>query len=813
MKNALLLAGMLMIGPAAMTSARTLSPAEALARANSCHSAKKIPGKAVNPQPVLSGTTPQGDPAWYIFADGNQRGGYCVVSADDVAAPILGYADDASLDPADMPPAMKWWLDLYAAEIGAAHMEYIDTSSPSDSWAPISPLCRTRWNQGDPYYRQTPTIGGTHCVTGCVATAMAQVMAYFREPEVGTGSISYIWPTAGETLTMDFGSHRIDWDNIINDYSDDYTDSQADAVATLMKVCGYAVEMDYTIGESNSGPDKIMRALKKHFGYDQRTLLYHRDYYPLEEWKRMLYDNLRDIGPICYGGYAGPQGHQFIVDGYMGNGYFHINWGWGGTSDGYYLLTALAPTSQGIGGASSHGAFRSRQDALLGATPHNVSTSPLPMELGVRDALTPTLRESSLNVASYFINLGDDARNVKVGMEFVASDGSVAARSVAVETVADWHSGTAYSDFTAEVPASLRAGIYRVYMTYSPDGGNSYVRARVSLSTCPYLTLTKHSDGSLSVQGMGASTAEYSDLQLYSPLFFGRDIEVSARTVNHTDRDIKQTVTVALLSPGDKKRVALGATTFLELQPGEDTQSVFSGSIESGEGRLNVGENYLLTLYDLPNDRMLTDPIEVTLMEAPTEQTMLDPISNFSIVNPNSVSIDDFRINYEVQCRSGYYAGPLYLMVYPASYGTSVDKGVTPRHFIPAGEWCRQTDEKVTGFTNLQPGESYNAAMGYEDNGYQTVISDFVPFTVARPLDVTDISTDPRTTALSTSLHDGILSIHGAEGATTAIVHDLSGAVVNRVSDDVVDMRSLPTGVYIVTVTSARDRLTLKISR
>lgn len=230
---------------------RPLSPDAALARISGDYDAKHNVKSPAMSSPRLIVTGKEANQAtYYVFATQSQT---LIVSADDLAYPLLGYIDNPSVDFDNLPPQMEWWLGEYSRQIAWANANrdiFTESAVPeksTDSRAPIAPLCATTWDQDAPYNNLCPMKGGKRTVTGCVATAMAQVMKYFNWPATGTGSVSYRWNR--QTLTMDFGSTTFQWDKMLNSYpsSTSGTSDQREAVATLMKACGYSVEMDYGV--------------------------------------------------------------------------------------------------------------------------------------------------------------------------------------------------------------------------------------------------------------------------------------------------------------------------------------------------------------------------------------------------------------------------------------------------------------------------------------------------------------------------------------------------------------------------------------
>ena len=313
----------------------------------------------------------------YVFNVDNS-GGFVIVSNDDRTEPVLGYSDSGSFDPDNMPENMRAWLQGYADEIAwlKEHPDAAVSTSrrtgESNIKTPIEPLVETKWNQGTPYNNLCPYYEtGKKSVTGCVATAMAQVMNYHQWPqeEMKEDIPGYTKDYRGETCVSvaSLTKTTFDWANMLNDYSIvNYDEDEATAVATLMHYCGASVKMNYG-KSSGSNTNMVATALVEYFDYSKSTVTFvSRSFYTYANWIELMYHELSQGRPIVYGGQSSGGGHEFVCDGYQGEDYFHINWGWGGMSDNYFKLSALDPDAQGIGGSSSTDGFHYGQDAVIG---------------------------------------------------------------------------------------------------------------------------------------------------------------------------------------------------------------------------------------------------------------------------------------------------------------------------------------------------------------------------------------------------------------------------------------------------------------
>ncbi|WP_291125569.1 C10 family peptidase [Flavobacterium sp. UBA6031] len=363
-------------------------------------------------------TTAQETTFYYVF--NNSNNGFIIVAGDDNASPILGYSDNGTFDPNNIPQNVAKWLEGYKSQIRFIVENNISaTSAISEQWTAlksgtyqspqkvkgnvstsVSPLVKTKWGQSPyenelcPYDINAGSGNGYHCVTGCPATAMAQIMKFWNYPATGSGFHSYNHSTYG-TLSANFGSTTFDWASMPNVISNSNS-----AIATLMYSCGVAVEMQY--GPISSGSYVIMDgypteqtseyAYKTYFGYNPTTLKgLKRTNYSDSDWKVLLKNDLDAGRPIQYAGF-GQGGHTFVCDGYDVNDYFHMNWGWSGYLDGYFLLDALNPGSGGTG--SGAGTYNNNQQAIIGIQPQtnvvptnfsmysNITVNPNPINYG-----------------------------------------------------------------------------------------------------------------------------------------------------------------------------------------------------------------------------------------------------------------------------------------------------------------------------------------------------------------------------------------------------------------------------------------------
>ena len=275
---------------------------------------------------------------YYVF-NASDGSAFVIVAGDDRAAGVLAHGD-AALDMDRLPCNMQWMLAHYSKQMDSlrAHPEAAVNPQPAPSSTVVRPLLPSTWSQSEPYWNQCPTDHGKRCVTGCVATAMAQVMYYWKYPDELPDLPGY---TMGITVPP-LPPVTLDWDNMLDDYYWTYTPEQADAVATLMRYCGQASYMIYSPDGSGSYGIEQFRAMQL-FGYSMTSQFMKRDDYDAATWTTKLLEDLTAGYPVLYLGSGDEGGHAFVVDGYDGHA-FHINWGWAGNADGYFMLDAFSPT-------------------------------------------------------------------------------------------------------------------------------------------------------------------------------------------------------------------------------------------------------------------------------------------------------------------------------------------------------------------------------------------------------------------------------------------------------------------------------------
>jgi len=350
-------------------------------------------------------TVASGQTAMYIF-DVNEGRGFVIVSGDDAVTPVLGYSTENIFPAKVTNNEVAYWMKGYndqisyvitnqlkaSPEVAAAWSRLSNLQAEQGHTAAkptnISPMLSTDWDQMSPYGSGTLLYNNlcpAGTPTGCVATAMAQIMNFWQFPVSGTGSHTYSSSMEGGTLSADFDTTYA-WDKMPEQLNTNSTPAQKKAVALLMYHCGVSVEMNYDLAENggsgayviNYGYDNVpcsQEALVDYFGYDAGIKGLERVHFSPSTWISKLKTELDEGRPILYTGYGGAGGHAFVFDGYDDGDnevFFHINWGWSGNSNGYFVINDLSPDALGVGGGG--GNFNDGQEALINIKP-TVSTS------------------------------------------------------------------------------------------------------------------------------------------------------------------------------------------------------------------------------------------------------------------------------------------------------------------------------------------------------------------------------------------------------------------------------------------------------
>ncbi len=424
---------------------------------------------------------------YYIFNDEND-GGFVLVAGDKRVEPILGYSTEGKFDTIDMPDNLRYWLKGYEEEINYAIANFEEsTQEIAEKWdgyikniptktrktIVVGPLVQTKWGQGSPYNNLCPYDynAGQRAVTGCVATAMAQIMKYWGYPIVGNGSHSYTHSDYG-TLSANFANTNYKWSSMPNTLTNSSSSVEKEAVATLMYHCGVAVEMDYSPTESGAytiatwlqqlmGETDAVTALNNYFRYTAEG--YERSDYTATSWISLLKNELNNARPILYSGSGNDGGHAFVCDGYNDNDQFHFNWGWNGQGDGYFLTNAL-----NVGNYN----FNSSQDIVT----LNPNGCVLRFYNDITLSQNPIYRNTSFTVSALIANYGGASFTGTISFDIYDATGNYMGEVGNMDR--NLASLTYSNTYVSSTGVNYPAGTYYITAWYKENNSSNWIQVR-----------------------------------------------------------------------------------------------------------------------------------------------------------------------------------------------------------------------------------------------------------------------------------------------------------------------------------------------
>lgn len=300
------------------------------------HRPLDLAATVANSPAAARSATPQ-EPLLHVFNIGHEEG-FVILSGDDATTTdILAYSDHGTFCYDSLPPNARAWIDGYAEQVA----DLRKCGAPKavcrtvEYHPAIDSMLTCEWGQSSPYNDNCPKILGNSTVTGCVATAMAQVLYFHRyksvdqlQAEIPGYRCYTLWNNSFASVDPFPEGSPIDWANMRDKYDASSINVEKKAVAELMAYCGAAVEMDYKPDGSGARVESVLAAVKKYFGYSSDATIKYRDNFISDNWDRLIYNELRNQRPVILSGKGSDGGHAFVCDGYDGQGYYHINWGW-----------------------------------------------------------------------------------------------------------------------------------------------------------------------------------------------------------------------------------------------------------------------------------------------------------------------------------------------------------------------------------------------------------------------------------------------------------------------------------------------------
>ncbi len=739
----------------------------------------------------------------YVFNRG-ENDGFIIIAGDDTADEmVLGYSDNGTFDYELMPENMRYWLNGYENEIAAARHAgqqrakaeaYVSLFNKN-----VGPLVEARWSQDEPYNGQCPEYGtATRCATGCVATAMAQIMYHHKYPEHGVGTKEI---TSGASIeVIDFANTTYEWDLMTPVYSSLSTPEECDAVATLMYHVGRSVNMMYGSASGAVSADAA-HAWATYWNYDKGVIHRDRQYYTIEEWEKLIIEEIDNSRPILYHGQSPEGGHAFVLDGYNSEGYVHINWGWNGMSNGYFKLHALTPEKQGIGGFS--GGYNTGQGAIFGIQPNKNG----------KNTIEITAKSVTVNRASY--NLGEEVATVVSGM--ANSGWSLASFSVGYmiydtnETLIDCIKSEDYTinasssistqNIPFTLPTTLANGEYRIYLAHTDAYGN-WKHVAMELNTMPYLHV-QVTDGVAEFitdenGEIFATAVECLNEEIYTNRYATFSITMS----NPMLHEYFGSIYVSIYESKGKFEQRKSDAIALSIPAGKEITIEIPIKIEVSKG------SYCVFITDGKKKKM-SESYPITVLAEPAAAEL--QVSNFRLITHAK---DLMQVEYTITNNGGEYNGKLRPWVLFTNHQSTSSYVNTEIVSIKQGESMNFT--QTWAFEDGVVGEDYICSLWYDDSrtgGMSQLGNEEITFKLDKETGLDDITTN-RIAVYPNPTNDYIV-VEDAVTIDRVAIYNMQGILVMQrtcnSNTTTIDVSSLPEGIYWVVTTTAQGNTLSKV--
>ena len=773
---------------------------------------------------------------FYVYNIGD-KGGFVIISGDDATKQVLAYSDEAVFRADSIPSNLQYWLNYYQSEIKYAKDNALSTlptdsitltkSVGSTSGTTVSPLLgNIKWDQSYPYNLLCPyiTSDNARSVTGCVATAMAQIMRYYRWPVKGTGSFSYTDGTNG-TLSANFANTTYDWSNMPENYStDSSTTVQDTAVARLMFHCGVAVSMSYGTDGSSAYVSNAAGALKNYFGYDTDITIHDREFYSSSDWKSLIKTELDAERPVLYSGTTDTEGHAFICDGYDVNDMFHINWGWGGYYNGYFELSVLNPAMLETTGTT--GGFSQNQEIVTeiqkpdGITNPDYEINMYSNGLSSTSSSLSSITSKTFSVSFGFLNYGITSFSGKIGIGLY-KDG-IFQKTLATNssnTSLSSYYGTSSNSLSGLSLSGLSSGTYQIYCIFKSSSAttwsimkgtnelNNYLNVVVNGTTA---TISKPSLTPVLALTQAVSATE----KLYKNKTANFDV-----TVQNTGNDFYSNMGIKLISSTNTAVYQYIGCGLVCIPAGETKNFTFSDTVTCA-----TGSYYAVVICDSTNAlstnnyTQLTptayNGIAVTVLSEPVAAvlSLTTPVSLSTGLNTISQN-ELISLSTTITNTGGYFDSQIAAFVFKSTGGSSV-ACIDPKII------CIDTNESRTvTFTDsldLNPG-SYFFILYYYSGGwvkFTPAASAKLVFTVTPGLDTSTIDIVANGFTVHPNPVTDAFYLKDFTGTALLAIRDIRGRIVlTKIvkAEESVSVGSLPQGIYILSLTTKEGTNELKL--
>lgn len=616
-----------------------------------------------------------GEP-FYVFTVDTTA--FVIVSTEDRMAPILGYSTQSGFNTTQMADNTRGWLQSY-------YDAYIQLQNQSDTqgsfyYAPVASDLPTTiapllgdiaWDQGAPYNANSPLYNGEHTATGCVATAMAQIMMYHRYPDAGVGSHSYTTEALGLSLSADF-SQPINWHYMTPTYDQYSTAESKQAVAKLMYQCGVSVDMDYHIS-SGARCANVPQALVGYFKYSPDYRSYQRDYHSSDQWMSLIKRELSDLRPILYRGQSSGGGHAFVLDGYDSKGLVHINWGWSGSNNGYFVVSSLNPSTPGIGGGT--GGYNTNQGMWLGLQRPSSDTRYESYFL----ASEPVTISANSVARNDVFTLGT-TRVYNQGSDFTGKIQAVLYRdgqpvvafgrvhSASVRSGYGWSRGLEFANLS--IPPTIQPGDYQLYIASRDDRESQWSIVRSKVHQIGYYNVHVEADRVTFSSAIDKVDMECTSIAVSHRLYSTMAGDFECDITNLGTECVANIALFIQPEAGGDFSILSQETVYLTI--GAQAQLQYSPTINLPAGDYNIKLAY--SLADELWQPMMPGSKRVTVYAAPTGSPSLKINSPIEVERTTIAVGESLRVSASISNSGAPFSDPISYSFY--------DRSTTPMSYV-----------------------------------------------------------------------------------------------------------------------------------
>lgn len=750
-------------------------------------------------EPIVRSAPSQ--PAFYIYNKGEEA--FVIVSGDDRMPEILGYSDNGAFVTENLPDNIKNWLGNYieayrTLDANNVRKTIVRRETENGFAASVAPLLQDiQYNQDTPYNDQCPLYQGERCLTGCVATAAAQILRYWKYPAAGTGSINYTTDFFGLQVSFDFDAHPFDWNNILPAYSGEETKKEIEAVSTLMLACGAVCRMNYTPNFSSAYDNDLCQGLINYLGYDTNMYYTYKSYYTPEEWMAMIKTELNEKRPIYYSGSSTDGGHAFVIDGYDTHDMVHVNWGWGGYCNGYFELLRLDAEGTGLGGYDDS-RYQFLQGMIIGIQPQKEDFEYISRfytygyTFSKKEITTESMFTVTINGIYNMVSRFEGALGLVMEKDGIQTP--LAQRSLTYNN----NYGSSNLQMSAKFPSTLEDGTYDLYIASKANNEQKWNKAYGDLmDNTAYKMVKEGNKCTLHSMGFDFNALEGSLTQEHT-LYTGHEAGLILKAKNTSDsQTFFGNLGVYIMDEDGWFYIDTMDGSMESLQPGEEITIKLNNIVN-----VDAGTYYIY-------------PVATTHSYNTFGDGQLMIVKQASPGNP-TLNIDNCRLESDI-VENGNALNILATLslkgkgdvnttwLYHSYTRKGEDEPAGSAWDTPFIEMGNTLDYHYTMPVNTVPGEYVYRLYARHPTSYITKVVFEAPFTVKNGTGIQDAVKDKHTPYLYAMTENDELQIRNAIGIENIAIYGMSGQLIRQFRPEVtgdgditIPVNRLDKGSYIM---------------